>query len=258
MKPQTRDYIGKYILVRKKNGTIEPVKVVSRNNKWMLVTFTGSAALYKFKNSARVSKIFETEQEALEAKLRALRALVNVETTEVLSSEGNSEVHTEQAPEQETQVQTQEKPEGKLVQGVGINDIPGSRRLRSYKSWCSMLTTVYNNKHRERYNINTTLYVHEDWKKYSKFKEWWDSFGDGDFRFSKMPTARIYSADTCTLKKVKAKAPVVPTPAPVMPVEVPVEAPVVPVESIVTPTLSVDKPEKTLGLFARIRKFLFG
>lgn len=74
---------------------------------------------------------------------------------------------------------------GKLVCGVGINDLTGNtsrkdpatgqfRMQPAYAAWNSMLNRVYNPKYLARWPTYIGCSVHPDWLRFSGFKAWFD------------------------------------------------------------------------------------
>lgn len=108
----------------------------------------------------------------------------------------------------------------KKVFGIGINDYNGNiaingNKIKSYQTWQDMLMRCYSKKYQEKHPTYTTCTVCEDWLKFSKFKEWFDSnYPDElvrelniEFQLDKdllIENNKIYSPDTCVFlpKKV--------------------------------------------------------
>lgn len=72
-----------------------------------------------------------------------------------------------------------------LIYGVGINDYKGyiidenGEYLDSYNTWFQMLRRCYNENENYKHPTYKDCFVCEDWKYYSKFKEWFDNPENG-------------------------------------------------------------------------------
>lgn len=103
----------------------------------------------------------------------------------------------------------------KLVQGVGVNDIPkGSSSYRDennkqvahpfYRKWTNMLKRCYDQNYHQKRPTYLGCTVCDEWKSLSKFKEWFDQQPlerqswclDKDLLFTEN---KVYSPETCIL-----------------------------------------------------------
>lgn len=95
--------------------------------------------------------------------------------------------------------------------GVGINDYEGSTRvdgkkIKSYKTWTSMLERCYSDKLQARHPTYIGCSVSPEWLSFNNFKEWYDTNYnhelnaihklqlDKDLLIS---NNKVYSKDTC-------------------------------------------------------------
>ncbi|CAL9981694.1 HNH endonuclease [Vibrio phage K356] len=62
----------------------------------------------------------------------------------------------------------------KKVYGVGVNDLQGVSRLKSYQAWHNMLKRCYEPSELERQPTYVGCTVCDDWLTFSVFKEWYD------------------------------------------------------------------------------------
>lgn len=104
---------------------------------------------------------------------------------------------------------------GKLVYGVGINDLYGKtsfvdnsgkrRQLRSYNIWVKMLERCYSKVYQKKYPTYIGCSVDTEWLVFSRFKEWYDDNflnKEGVCRFELDKDllgygSKIYSKNTC-------------------------------------------------------------
>lgn len=84
-----------------------------------------------------------------------------------------------------TTLAANESVSGKLVRGIGINDLPGHTYYRdpatgklriqpAYASWNAMLQRAYDEKLHARNPSYIDCTVHPDWLRFSVFKAWFD------------------------------------------------------------------------------------
>lgn len=60
----------------------------------------------------------------------------------------------------------------KLFLGVGINDVPGSRKTKEYNLWACMLTRSYNEKLHQRQPTYSNCETSSEFLVFSKFRDW--------------------------------------------------------------------------------------
>lgn len=102
----------------------------------------------------------------------------------------------------------------KLVQGVGINDLPRgscSERIDGkqtvypfYDKWHGMIRRCYSRKLHQRHSTYSGCSVCEEWKTLSKFKEWFDQQPLERYSWDLdkdllLPDNKVYSPETCIL-----------------------------------------------------------
>ncbi|QZI90486.1 putative AP2 domain-containing protein [Vibrio phage 207E48.1] len=89
---------------------------------------------------------------------------------------------------------------GKLIYGVGVNDIEGSHKWKSRSVWREMLRRCYDPKFHVDYPTYLDCAVCEEWQIFSNFKLWFDSNYIDGYQLDKdlfNPESKIYSPDTC-------------------------------------------------------------
>ena len=87
-----------------------------------------------------------------------------------------------------------------LVQGIGINDIGCNSKTVLYKKWSRMLARCYDSKYHEKYPTYIKCEVCDEWKKLSRFKEWFDKNYIDGYELDKdilIKGNKLYSPDTC-------------------------------------------------------------
>ena len=60
----------------------------------------------------------------------------------------------------------------KLVQGVGINDVPNSVKTKEYKTWARMLNRSYDEKLHQRHPTYSDCETSSEFLVFSKFRDW--------------------------------------------------------------------------------------
>lgn len=91
----------------------------------------------------------------------------------------------------------------KLVHGVGINDMPGSRKTKEYELWCAMLRRSYSKKLHQRYPTYIDCKTSSDFLVFSKFHSWCQNqigFNQNGFDFDKdllVKGNKEYHPDKC-------------------------------------------------------------
>lgn len=91
----------------------------------------------------------------------------------------------------------------KRVEGVGINDIPFSKRNDSYLTWHNMLRICYNNSVHKKQPMYIDCKVCDEWLTFSNFKKWFDNPENGyreGYQLDKdiiFKGNKIYSPKTC-------------------------------------------------------------
>ena len=60
----------------------------------------------------------------------------------------------------------------RLVQGIGINDVPGSRKTKEYSLWASMLNRSYDEKLHQRQPTYLDCETSSEFLVLSKFRDW--------------------------------------------------------------------------------------
>lgn len=87
----------------------------------------------------------------------------------------------------------------RLICGVGVNDIYGSKNDRSYNTWCHMIKRCYMKS--KKFNAYKDCYVCDEWKIFSNFKKFYDeNCHDSTFHLDKdiiFQGNKEYSPQTC-------------------------------------------------------------
>lgn len=60
----------------------------------------------------------------------------------------------------------------RLVQGVGINDVPGSRKTKEYDLWVNMLNRCYSENFHRRHPAYLDCETSSEFLVFSKFRDW--------------------------------------------------------------------------------------
>jgi hypothetical protein len=100
---------------------------------------------------------------------------------------------------------------GKLVCGVGVNDLPGHSSYRdpetskfrqqpAYAAWNAMINRVHNEKYLTRHPTYIGCSVHPDWLTFSGFKVWFDQNHVEGWCLDKdltCPGNKVYGPENC-------------------------------------------------------------
>ena len=103
----------------------------------------------------------------------------------------------------------------KLINGVGIYDLRGTGYVSqwrdengkkhtdaAYSYWSNMLKRCYSEEYHQKNPSYSVCEVCNDWKVFSKFKEWFDIHYSSGYHLDKdlmVEGNTIYSADTCVM-----------------------------------------------------------
>lgn len=92
-----------------------------------------------------------------------------------------------------------EKAKG-LIFGIGVNDTLGHSNKNAHQKWLQMMERCGSKEYKTRFPSYIDVTVCEEWKYFSRFKEWFDKYHvegwqlDKDILFKKN---KVYSPETC-------------------------------------------------------------
>lgn len=91
---------------------------------------------------------------------------------------------------------------GKKIYGVGINDVEFGAKIfpKTYSTWRGMLRRCYDVEILDRHPTYNNCHVFDDWKFFSRFKEWYDTYYVEGWHLDKdilFKGNKIYSPTTC-------------------------------------------------------------
>lgn len=87
-----------------------------------------------------------------------------------------------------------------LIFGVGINDVCQSHKTKAYNRWRNMLYRCYCEEFLNEHPTYKGCSICEDWKYFSKFKEWFDAHNVSGWALDKdllIENNKLYSPETC-------------------------------------------------------------
>lgn len=91
------------------------------------------------------------------------------------------------------------QPKGILNFGKGINDLPGTKHLKSKKCWIAMLSRCYGTESK-RHPTYIGCSVCDEWLTFSNFKRWFDDNYVEGYQLDKdllLQGNKVYSPNTC-------------------------------------------------------------
>lgn len=92
-----------------------------------------------------------------------------------------------------------------MIYGFGINDvygdsINGSENKKIYQTWYDMIKRCYSKSYQEKHSSYKGVIISDEWRKYSKFKEWYINNYITGYQLDKDiigGAQKIYSPKTC-------------------------------------------------------------